>query len=181
MSPAYFFSLKYSKSRQTGSGHAADSKMHNKIQVFILILCAKYQEAGLSGSREKSDRNYLVRKFAYVHSIESHVKQEVDMRQIQNCVTRYSSPYWCSVPNIRKLASVVPEKNVTKIILWANLSLCPQYWNSRLWCLVIYVSIDKCFVSSKNGKKRNTICNFDFDSTQWPETLVLIACGHNIS
>ena len=65
VSPAFFYSFKYSKSRQTGSGHAADS----------------------------------------------------------TCVTRYSSPYWCSVPNIKKLASVFPEKNVTKIILWANLPM----------------------------------------------------------
>ena len=57
------------------------------------MLCAKYQEAGLSGSSEKCDRNYLVSKFAYVHNIQSHGKQEVDMAQIQNCVTRYSSQY----------------------------------------------------------------------------------------
>ena len=62
-------------------------------------------------------------KFAYVHNIQSRIKQEVDMPQIQKCVTRYSSPYWCSVQNIRKLASVVPEKNVTEIILWANLPM----------------------------------------------------------
>ena len=55
---------------------------------------------------------------SFLLNIESRVKQEVDMPQIQNCVTQYSSPYWCSVPNIRKLASVVPEKNVTEIILW---------------------------------------------------------------
>ena len=36
------------------------------------MLCAKYQEAGLCGSREKCDRNYLVSKFAYVHNIQSH-------------------------------------------------------------------------------------------------------------
>ena len=35
------------------------------------MLCAKYQEAGLSGSREKCDRNYLVSKYAYVHDIQS--------------------------------------------------------------------------------------------------------------
>ena len=81
------------------------------------MLCAKYQEAGLCGSREKCDRNYLVSKFAYVHNIQSPVKQEVDMPQIQKCVTQYSSPYRCSVPKIRKLGSVVPEKNVTEIIL----------------------------------------------------------------
>ena len=40
------------------------------------------------------------------------------MRQIRNCLTPYSSPYWCSVPNIKKLGCVVPEKNVTDIILW---------------------------------------------------------------
>ena len=87
------------------------------------MLCAKYQEAGLCGSREKCDRNYLVSKLAYVHNIESRVLHEMDMLQIPKCVTRYSSLYWCSVPNIRKLASVVPEKNVTEIILWANLSM----------------------------------------------------------
>ena len=110
MSPAYFFSFKYSKSRLTGSGHAADSKLCYTIQFSILMLCAKYQEAGLCGSREKCDRNYLVSKFAYVHNIQSPVKQEVDMPQIQKCVTQYSSPYWCSVPNIRKLASGSREK-----------------------------------------------------------------------
>ena len=53
--------------------------MRYTIQFSILMLCAKYQEAGLSGIREKCDRNYLVSNFAYVHSIQSHVKQEVDM------------------------------------------------------------------------------------------------------
>ena len=123
MSPAYFFSFKYSKSRQTGSGHAADSKLRYTIQFSILMLCAKYQEAGLCASREKCDRNYLLSKFAYVHSIQSiqsRVKQEVDMPQIQKCVTRYPSPYWCSVPNIRKLACVVLEKNVTEIFCDAD-------------------------------------------------------------
>ena len=54
----------------------------------------------------------------YIKKILSCSKQEVDMQQIRNCVTWYSSPYWCFVPNIRKLAWVVPEKNVTEIILW---------------------------------------------------------------
>ena len=40
------------------------------------MLCAKYHEAGLCGSREKCDRNNLVSKFAYVHNIQSHVKQD---------------------------------------------------------------------------------------------------------
>ena len=68
-------------------------KMRYTIQFSILMLCAKYQEAGLCGSPENCDRNYLVSKFAYVHNILSRVKQEVDKLQIQNCVTRYSSPY----------------------------------------------------------------------------------------
>ena len=71
MSLAYFFSFKYWKLRQTGSGHAADSKTRYTIQCSILMLCARYQEAGLCGSREKCDRNYLVYKFAYVHNIQS--------------------------------------------------------------------------------------------------------------
>ena len=55
----YIFCLyqKYSKFRQTGSGHAADSKLSYTIQFFILMLCAKYQETGLCGSSEKCDRN----------------------------------------------------------------------------------------------------------------------------
>ena len=52
----------YSKSCQTGSGHAADSKMRYTIQFSILMLCAKYQEASLCGSREKCDRNFLWRR-----------------------------------------------------------------------------------------------------------------------
>ena len=52
MSPAYLFSFKYSKSRQTGSRHAADSKLRYTKQFSILMLCAKYQEACLCGSRE---------------------------------------------------------------------------------------------------------------------------------
>ena len=72
----------------------------------------------------KSSREDMCRlPTSFLLNIQSRVKQEVDMRQIQNCVTWYSSPYWCSVPNIRKLASVVPEINVTEIILWANLPM----------------------------------------------------------
>ena len=41
---------KYSKFHQTGSGHAADSKLSYTIQFSILMLCAKYQEAGMCGS-----------------------------------------------------------------------------------------------------------------------------------
>ena len=41
---------KYSKFRQTGSGHAADSKLSYTIQFSILMLCVKYQKAGLCGS-----------------------------------------------------------------------------------------------------------------------------------
>ena len=52
----------HSKSRKTGIGHAADSKMRYMIQFSILMLCAKYQEAGLCGSREKCDRNFLWRR-----------------------------------------------------------------------------------------------------------------------
>ena len=51
------------------------------------MLCAKYQEVGLCGSREKCDRNYHVIKFAYFHNIQSRVKQEVDKPQIQKCIT----------------------------------------------------------------------------------------------
>ena len=57
---------------------------------------------------------------SFLLNIQSSVKQEVDMLQIQNWVTQYSSPYLCSVPNIRKLACVVPEKNVTEFFCDAD-------------------------------------------------------------
>ena len=63
------------------------------------MLCAKYQEDGLCGSREKCDRNYLVSKFAYVHNIQSRVKQEVDMPQIQNCVHDTQAFKWLFAKN----------------------------------------------------------------------------------
>ena len=53
---------KFFAEKKTGSGHAADSKMCYTIQFTILMLCAKYQEAGLCGSREKCDRNFLWRR-----------------------------------------------------------------------------------------------------------------------
>ena len=49
-----------SKFRQTGSRHAADSKLHHTIQFSILMVCAKYRKAGLYGSWEKCDRNFFV-------------------------------------------------------------------------------------------------------------------------
>ena len=48
----------------------ADSKMRYTVQCSILMLCAKYQEAGLCGSREKCDRNYIVRIFVHLHNIQ---------------------------------------------------------------------------------------------------------------
>ena len=93
---------------------------------------------------KKCDRNYLVSKFAYVHNIQSCVKQEVDMPHIQNCVTRYSSPYWCSVPNIRKLACVVPEKNVPEIFCDADDDVKRQKWS-------LYVA------SAKAGRRHKNI------------------------
>ena len=72
---------------------------------------------------------------SFLLNIQSGVKQKVDMPQIQNCFSRYSSPYWCSVPNIKKLASVVIEKNVTEIILWANLPMSTIFkvTSNRKW------------------------------------------------
>ena len=61
----------------------------------------------------RSSREDMCRLPTFLLNIQSRVKQDLDMPQIQNRVTRYGSPYLCSVPNIRKLASVVPEKNLT--------------------------------------------------------------------
>ena len=89
------------------------------IQVSILILCANIRKRSCV-VLEKNMTEFFSISPIYItcmKNILSSSKQEVDMRQIQNCLTRYSSPYWCSVPNIRKLAYVVPEKSVTEI-LW---------------------------------------------------------------
>ena len=82
MSPAYFFSLKYSKLRLTGSGH--------------------------------------------------------------------SSPYWCSVPNIRKLACVVPEKNETEIF-------CDADARRQKWSLYV--------ASAKAGRRHNKCIHNDYTIT----------------
>ena len=82
------------------------------------ILNVNFHCQSLSSKSSREDMCRLSTSFLL--NIQSRVKQEVDMPHIQNCVTRYSSPYWCSVPNIRKLASVVPEKNVTEILCDAD-------------------------------------------------------------
>ena len=48
----------YSKSRQTGSGHDAYSKLCYTIQFSILMFCAKYQEAGPCGSRKNVTESF---------------------------------------------------------------------------------------------------------------------------
>ena len=117
MSPAYFFSLKYSKSRKTGSGHAADSKLCYTIQFSILVLCAKYQEDGHSGSREKCDRNYLVSKFAYVHNIQSS-------GHAANSKLRYTIQV-----SILMLCAKYQEAGLCGS--WEKCDRCPQYLKSR--------------------------------------------------
>ena len=94
--------------------------------VILTAVCSTSINGHQLGSElsSKSSREDMCRlPTSVLLNIQRLVKQEVDMPQIQNCITRYSSPYWCSVPNIRKLACVVPEENVTEIILWANLPM----------------------------------------------------------
>ena len=55
-------------------------------------------------------QNFFLLYNAYIRIILSFGKQEVDKPQIRNWFTQYISPYWCSVPNIKKLACMVPEK-----------------------------------------------------------------------
>ena len=83
----------------------------NSIVVCTDPLC-QISGSCLCGSWEKCDRNLVC-----IKSIPSSGKWELDMWQTWNCLTPYSSPFWCSVPNSRKLAYVVFEKNVTEIIL----------------------------------------------------------------
>ena len=70
----------FPKFRKTGSEHAPDSKMSYTIQFSILMLCVKYQKAGISGSSER-----LTEIFLYGTYIKNS-KQEVDMPEIQNCL-----------------------------------------------------------------------------------------------
>ena len=102
---------------------------------------------------------------SFLLNIQSCVKQEVDIPQIQNCVTRYSSPYWCSVPNIRKLASVVPEKNVTEIMLWANFSMSTIFKieSNRKTFLVKMPQIQKCV--TRTVLHIDAVCQI---SGRWP-------------
>ena len=83
-------------------------------KIFIFLWRYLYQcWKKLSSKSSREDMCRLPTSFLL--NIQSRVKQEVDMPQIQKCVTGYSSPYWYFVPNIRKLVSVVPEKNVIEI------------------------------------------------------------------
>ena len=57
---------------------------------------------------------------SFLLNIQSRVKQEdVDMLQIQN-VSHDTVLHTDALPNIRKLACVVPEKNVTEIFCDAD-------------------------------------------------------------
>ena len=131
------------------------------------MLCAKFQKAGLCDSWEKMRQKLFCDKFVCFKIILSSVKQEVDMRQIRNCVTCCSSPYWCSVPNIKKLACVVPEKNEKlfcnkfvyfKIILSSvkqevdmrQIQNCVTQYNSPYWCSVPNISKLACVIPEKN-------------------------------
>ena len=125
------------------------------------------------------DNWVIIKLFSYLRLRQSCVKQEVDMLQIQKCVTQYRSPHWCSVPNIRKLASVVPEKNVTEIILWENLSMstifkvasnrkrtcrrfnCITRYSSPYWCSVPNIRKLTSVVPEKNVTE--ILCDADAD------------------
>ena len=108
--------------------------MRYKIQVSILMLLPNIKKLA-SWFPRKMWRKLSCEQICRCPQYWKSRQTGSDMRQIQNCVTRYSSPYWCFVPNIRKLASVVPEKNVTVIILWANLSMSKLFKvaSNRKW------------------------------------------------
>ena len=85
-----------------------------QFMIFKYLLIDTFCKENASNITDNSslhcDRNYLVNKCAYVHNIQSRIKKKVEMPQIQKCDTRYSSPYWCSVPNISKPALWFPRK-----------------------------------------------------------------------
>ena len=100
-------------------------------EFFFLLQARKECECLIKGYWDFTDDNKILSSkssredmcrlpTSFLLNIQSRVKQEVDMPQIQKCVTRYSSPYWCSVSNIRELACVVAEKNMTKFFCDAD-------------------------------------------------------------
>ena len=95
------------------------------------MLCAKYQEAGLCGSREKCDRNYLVSKFAYVHNIQVASNRKWTCCRFKNALhdTVLHTDALCQISGSWK---VVPEENVTEIFCddddarrWIVIPICP--------------------------------------------------------
>ena len=91
----------------------------------LLLAAVLYTEVlcQISGSLptwylRKMWQKFLLLYNTYIRITLSSGKQEVDKRQIPNSLTRYSSIYWSSVRNIRKLAYMVPEKNVTENFLY---------------------------------------------------------------
>ena len=71
---------------------ATDLKLSYTIQFSILMLCATYIKK-LACIVPEQNVTEIVLYYAYIKIILSFGKQEVDKRQIRNCLTRYSSPY----------------------------------------------------------------------------------------
>mgnify|MGYP003692105769 CR=1 FL=1 len=133
------------------------------IYLVCLIYAWEYKRRFFKKLSSKSSREDMCRlPTSFLWNIQSRAKQEVDMPQIPNRITRQSSPYWCSAPNIRKLASVVPEKNVTEIILWIclcrvkqevdkpQIQNCVTRYSSPYWCSVPNIRKLACVVPEKN-------------------------------
>ena len=169
-------------SRQTGSGHAADSEMRYTRQFSILTSVSNNGKLASVVPEKNVTEIILWANLPLSTIFKDASNMNWCMPQTQNCVTRYSSPYWCSVPNIRKLASVVSEKNMTEIILWANLpkstilkvasnrkfqiQKCVTRYSFPYWCsvpnirkLVLCGSREKCdrnFLWRRHQRRRKT-------------------------
>ena len=115
------------------------------------MLCAKYQEAGLCGSREKCDRNYLVSKFAYIHNIQSRVNRKWTCRRFKNVLhnTVHYTDALCQISGSWPLW--FPEKNVTEIFCDADAER-RQKWS-------LYVA------SAKAGRRHNYTCMYYVEFT----------------
>ena len=112
------------------------------------------------------DNWVIIKLFSYLRLRQSRVKQEVDMPQIQKCVTRYSSPSWCSVPTIRKLACLVPKKNVTEIFCVAD-----DNDNARRQKWSLYVALAKAGRRHKNcsPSPAMVMSPYEWDILEWDE------------
>ena len=74
--------------------------MRYAIQFSILMLCAKYQKAGLCGSREKCDRNFLWRRRRRHKTTDSDPYMSPPLKRAGDIITESMSDYLIELNNM---------------------------------------------------------------------------------